>query len=510
MNLTTAPAVEPIEARYRDMFDRSPAGIFITRPDGTIVEANRALMTLLGFDGGSCSRVNARDVYAAAADRDDLLSELKRHGRVENREVTLRRADGESIHVLLSAVGRFDGHRNLVEIEGYLIDVTNQKRVEAALYESLGQLRHAQRMEAMGRLAGGVAHDFNNLLTAILGFSELLAQDSSLPAQAREDAGQIRQCAVSASSLTRQLLAFSRKQVLKPATLDLGQVVADTGSMLRRVLGEDITLTITVPPDPVYVVADRGQLEQVMMNLAINARDAMSADGRLEITVKASDTHVSLDVSDTGCGIPADVLPQIFEPFFTTKPSGEGTGLGLATVYGIVTQSGGTIDVASVEARGTTFSIGLPRFTGTLEAGARSAEVRAKHGRETVLVVEDEEAVRTVVRHVLEHHGYSVVMAEDAASALRFMEQRHAHIDLVLSDVVLPGMNGPELLAHVNAAHPDVRVLLMSGYSAKRGCHLPSVPRDVPLLTKPFTPIALAGLVRQVLDTTREAPAVVH
>ena len=380
-----------------------------------------------------------------------------------------------------------------------------QRRWQAALAATLAQLREAQRLEAMGRLAGGISHDFNNLLTAMLGFTELVLADESLSNAAREDIEQVRRSAASAASLTRQLLAFSRKQVLDPVVLDLNSVVTEFSAMLRRVLGEDVTLRTTLAAEPACVVADRAQLEQVLMNLAANARDAMSGGGRLDIVVGVDDAHATLAVTDTGCGIPAALLPRIFEPFFTTKDAGAGTGLGLATVHGIVTHSGGTLEVESREGRGTCFRIALPRTAGPMPADGAAADGEYPRGNETVLVVEDEPAVCRLIRSALERNGYRVLVAENGVRALELI-QRNA-IDLVLSDVILPEMSGTDIASRVEALRPCVPVMLMSGYSAQTCRRLRNVPENVTFLQKPFTPARLAAAVRQNLDGSRAALA---
>jgi len=507
----TERALERSVSRHREMFEGSPAGTFITRHDGTVVTCNSACARMLGYESTTAmTAVNARDMYVDPADRDEYLLQLRRDGRVESRETELKRADGTTLYVLLTAVAHFDGTGALAEADGYLIDVSGQKNAEAALLSNETQVRLAQRMEAMGRLAGGVSHDFNNLLTAILGHAALLLEDRHPDSPDRPHLVQIQKAATSAASLTRQLLAFSRKQVIQPATLDLNAVVSEVSAMLVRILGEHIALVTELADGPAYVLADHGQLEQVLINLAVNARDAMPNGGRLAVVVATTKRNeVHLTVRDTGGGIAAHDLPHIFEPFYSTKDPGSGTGLGLSTVYGIVSQSGGSIDVQSTEGLGTTFVIRLPRFCAPSEPAAHTAIAAASvnRGNETILVVEDEVAVRTLLQVTLERRGYSVVLAEDGQIAVSTIARSPSAIDLVLSDVVMPKMNGVELTSTLRALHPNLKVLLMSGYAGYPGCQMPKLPKDVTLLQKPFTPETLVAGVRAALDGVSSASA---
>jgi CheY-like chemotaxis protein len=370
-------------------------------------------------------------------------------------------------------------------------------------------------MEAIGRLAGGVAHDFNNLLAAIMGHGELLLRrlDPTHPQHRHAEA--IQKAAARGALLTRQLLAFSRKEVLAPTVLDLHLVVAEMEEMLRRLIGEHIELVIVLGDGPDHVRADRGQLEQVIMNLAVNARDAMAEGGVLRVEVAASDLagriadgvarsgpFVTVAVSDTGCGMDAATAARIFEPFFTTKEQGKGTGLGLSTVYGIVEQSGGFIEVDSVPGRGTTFTVYLPRLEErTRIPGTEAATPASMTGTETVLLVEDEAGVRAVAREALEGHGYRVLEARHGAEALEVARGHPGPIDLLVTDIVMPLMGGRELAQQLRAARPAVRVLFMSGYTddvvVRRGVSdLTSA-----FLQKPFAMSAFARKVRETLDS---------
>jgi PAS domain S-box-containing protein len=390
-------------------------------------------------------------------------------------------------------------------------DITERRALEE-------QLRQAQKMEAVGRLAGGVAHDFNNLLTVISGYGAMLRGEFPPGAVARADVDEILAAAHRAGGLTRQLLAFSRRQVLQPRVVDLNQAVSATAGMLRRVIGEDITLQTELAPNVWPVHADPGQLEQVVMNLAVNARDAMPEGGTLRLrtaNVTVSEAaaleraglvpgpYAALAVEDTGTGIDPAVLPHLFEPFFTTKGPGKGTGLGLATVYGIVKQSGGDVDVDSTPGRGSRFTIYLPRYEGEPDAESTPARPAPPRGTETILLVEDDASVRTAMRRMLERLGYRVLEAADGAQAL----QRHAEadacgdrIDLVLTDVVMPEQGGRALGERLAARWPALRVLYMSGYTddeiLRRGLVVPGAG----FLEKPFTPERLAEVVRRALD----------
>jgi len=385
------------------------------------------------------------------------------------------------------------------------------------LKRTQAQLLQAQKMEAVGRLAGGVAHDFNNLLTVIIGYANLLLKRLASDDPIRADLEQIRRATDQATALTRQLLAFSRKQVLQPKVLDLNAVVADMEKMLRRWIGEDINLVIVLSPEIGRVQADPGQIEQVIMNLVVNARDAMPAGGRLTIetaNVNLDETyarehidaqpgrHVMLAVSDTGIGMDEETQSHLFEPFFTTKERGKGTGLGLSTVYGIVKQSGGSIYVYSEPGQGATFKVYLPRIDEVAETPRPFAvPVELVQGSETILLVEDEDMVRDLAQRILLQSGYTVLEARDADEAIRLCEQQRAPIHLMMTDVVLPGgMSGPDLVKHLKTSRPEIRVLYVSGYTDNAIVYHGVLDPGVTFLQKPFTPDDLARKVRQVLD----------
>ncbi len=383
-----------------------------------------------------------------------------------------------------------------------------RQRVADALTRSEDQVRQLQKMEAIGRLAGGVAHDFNNLLTVIVGYSQMLLDELPPGDPRHSDLQAIRQTADRAAQLTGQLLAFSRKQVLAPARLDLSAVVAGLASMLRRLIGTNIELLLRTAPQPCLVVIDRGQFEQVLMNLVVNARDAMPDGGRIiietalltpEEPAPSSPRQVLLRVSDTGVGMDEATRARIFEPFFTTKAPGKGTGLGLATVFGIVAQSGGTIQVDSAPGRGTAFSIRFALDEGPAEV-AESATAASTRGDETLLVVDDEQEVLNVLSRVLAAQGYTVLRANRPSDALRLAEQHPGPIHLLLTDMIMPEMDGAVLTERVTALRPSIAVLQMSGYTKHR--HKPqAVPGAPAFLQKPFTPESVANTVRAILDT---------
>jgi len=450
-------------------------------------------------------------VAGAAADPEEFLGKVERlfqaRDQTHHDDVVLK--DGRTIEGYSSPMfgpdGRYYGRT------WFFRDISERVRLSA-------ELRQAQKMDAIGRLAGGIAHDFNNLLTPILAYGELLLRCVGHDPRPLQYAEQIVKTAERAAALPRQLLAFSRKQVLELMTLDLNAVVADMGKMLGRTLGEDVRLTVVPSVDLWPVKADLGQIEQIILNLAVNARDAMPGGGDLTIETASvlvdaeyaglhpgavAGPFVMLAVSDTGCGMSKETLEHIFEPFFTTKEQGKGTGLGLATVYGIVTQYGGFIRVYSEPGHGTTLRIYLPRDEdGTAVAGVAAAGAAAG-GSETVLVVEDDEAVRAAVCDILSDLGYRVLEADGGGTALVILGSHRGPIDLLLTDAIMPEMNGREVAEGALAALPSIRVILMSGYTENATVRQGVLGADVPFLQKPFTPDALARKVREVLDGPR-------
>ena len=446
-----------------------------------------------------------------AEDRAQVVEAINRATRTHtDTTIEYRTAwpDG-SVHYI-SAVGHtsFDEAGAPVRGVGIALDVTERRSLE-------DQFRQAQKMEAVGQLAGGIAHDFNNMLTAILGNAEFLLDDLSTDDPRHADVDEIVKAGRRAAGLTHQLLAFSRKQMLAPQVIRLGDAVRDLSPMLRRLLGETIDVRIVVSEQG-QVTADLGQMQQVLMNLALNARDAMESGGHL--TIETADllmddayarrhqtmqpgAYVMLAVSDTGRGMDARIKKRIFEPFFTTKPKGEGTGLGLATVYGIVKQSGGHIWVYSEVGHGTAFKVYLPRTSEADEPReAPSVDPHRLEGTETILLVEDEEAVREFVHKALSRRGYIVHALSSPRRAVEFAEAHRGTIHLILSDVILPDMIGPAMTALLARPHPEARVLYMSGYTDGAIAHHGVLDPDVAFLQKPFTAEALAIRVRDLLD----------
>ena len=396
-------------------------------------------------------------------------------------------------------------------------DITERRQAEKTLRET--QARQAQKMEAVGRLSGGIAHDFNNLLGVIIGYTEILELRLGQSDPLRKSVEEIKKAGQRAASLTRQLLAFSRQQVLEPKVLDLNAVVADVEKLLRRLIGEDIELTTVRDSTLGRVMADQGQIEQVIMNLAVNARDAMPNGGKLTIETANAELdesfvrhtpyvrpgpYVQLAVTDTGIGIDAETQTHIFEPFFTTKERGRGTGLGLATVYGVVKQSNGYIWVHSELGKGTTFQICLPRVEGAIQtASLEAGQIRSWQGGETILLVEDEESLRAVTLDLLVQSGYDVLEANSGAQGLEIAQRHHGPIHLLLTDVVMPGMSGPALAEKLAVSHPEMKVLCMSGYTDYAVGGHGILESGILLLEKPYTRESLTRKVRAVLALER-------
>ena len=399
-------------------------------------------------------------------------------------------------------------------LSGITEDITEARELEE-------QLRQAQKMEAVGRLAGGVAHDFNNVMTVILGYSAVLLQELSHNSSARYFVQEIQRAGERCAALTGQLLAFSRKQMLHPVSLDLHRVIRDLMALLKSLIGEHVTIVLQLDPTPRWVKADAVQLEQVLLNLAVNARDAMPHGGTLTIDTsqvfpkevwgpnheaRTTRTYVRLRVHDTGTGIDAATKAKIFEPFFTTKPPGRGTGLGLSTVYGIVHQSGGTISVESIVGHGTTMTVFLPEVVPPhISLPAATALPDHKTTTEIILLVEDEPSVRLLTQHILRTHGYTVHEAEDGFQALDLIRRTSLHVDLLITDLVMPGMNGKELAMRLRSHFAELKVLYMSGYSDNLPVTGDESQGQTTFLQKPFFPEDLIRLVREILQPVSPA-----
>jgi two-component system, cell cycle sensor histidine kinase and response regulator CckA len=497
----------------RSIAEHSPAGIVTTDIQGRVTYWSPRAEELLGYQSDEMLGRPVSEVQRGGrAEARSLMRRLRAEGRIREHEAEIRARDGRWVECRFSLALLRDSSGTEIGTLAILEDTTERKRLEA-------QLRQAQKMEAIGRLAGGIAHDFNNLLAVIMGHSDLIRSVLRKGDALAHDVEQIRRASERAATLTRQLLAFSRRQFLQPQVIDVNTLVGNLATMLRRLIGEDVRLDLRLDPQAGRVSADPGQLEQVIMNLAVNARDAMPQGGRLTLETaqamldrafvaahpgSSSGPHVRLSIHDTGCGMSPEVLSHLFEPFFTTKEPGRGTGLGLSTVYGIVKQHRGYIDVTSEPGRGTSFGVYLPRIDArATPERAAPREQPQPGGHETVLFVEDEVAVRDLVQRVLSNGGYTVLAAGDGAEALGVVEAHAGPIHLVVTDVIMPGMGGPELAARVRARHPAVRLIYVSGYTADQLHAQTELGADAILLAKPFTSQELLRKVREVLDRPR-------
>jgi len=507
------------EANFRSLVTNAPYGICSCDSRGKIIEANPAFLELLGMPASD--QIIGQYIYTLYSDGDqwfELADYLRSSAPFKGLTAEWKRNEGTTV-VRISGRSVTNGHKEGVTFEIFAEDVTERRALEQ-------QLRQSQKMEAVGRLAGGIAHDFNNLLMVISGYSEFLLERLGSEPQLRGPAQEIAGAAERASSLTRQLLAFSRKQMLAPRIVNLNDIASENLKMLTRMIGEDIDLVMTPGQHLWPVRADAGQIEQVIMNLAVNARDAMPAGGKLNIETSNitlddeyarlhAPTHpgdyVMVSITDTGVGMDPETQSRIFEPFFTTKGP-KGTGLGLSTVYGIVKQTGGYIWVFSEVGRGTTFKIYLPR-AGAGEAPTQvPAPVRVQKvepGTETILLVEDEANLRYLARQYLEKQGYKVIEAADGAVAMQIVVAHEGVIHLLLTDVIMPGMNGRELAQRITEIRPNVKVLYMSGYTENVIGQDGTLDAGVRLLQKPFNLRDLKNKVREVLDATPTPPEVV-
>jgi two-component system, cell cycle sensor histidine kinase and response regulator CckA len=509
-------ALRQSEQDYRGLFENSHDAIVIMAPEGELVlDANPRACEMYGIPR---EELIGSSMECVSMDVESGRQKVKRTmelGASWTFEVVQKRRDGTPIWAEITAAAiDYKGRPAILSVAR---DVTERHAAEEALRQSQEQLVQAQKMEAVGRLAGGIAHDFNNLLTAIKGFTELLLLDFDERDPRHAFVSEIQGAANRAAALTRQLLAFSRKQVLQPRVLDLNASVADIDRMLRRLLGEDVELETVQGEGLGQVKADPSQVEQVLVNLAVNARDAMPSGGRIVIRTANVDLerermpshpdaapgqYVVLSVSDNGTGMTPEVQARVFEPFYTTKEKGKGTGLGLSTVYGIVRQSGGFLTVESTWGEGTTFSVYLPRVEGEEEARVveKPTDTRPVTGTETILVVEDEAAVRVLVRRVLNRNGYRVLEAGSGPEALRLLESTTDPVHLLLTDVVMPGMSGRELADRLAPDHPRMAILYMSGYTDEAIVQHGVLDAGIALLEKPFAPELLLRQVRGILD----------
>jgi len=497
------------EETYRELFEHATYGSFRSNREGDFLDVNPALVAILGY--GSKAELMAcnlnRDIFENSEDRVSLLKRLEPSGRIDGVEVNWKRKNGKTVLVRLGG-GQIRGKDGQVShFEVIVEDVTERRSLEA-------QYRQAQKMEAVGLLAGGISHDFNNHLSVILGNADLLL-DKTQSVKLQHYAKEIKKATKSAAQLTRQLLAFSRKQVLYPTLLDLSAVVSDVVKSLVRLIGEDVQIVVEGETSSASIRADRGQIEQILMNLATNARDAMPNGGTFTVRTENAELgphdvaryfyvrpghYVRLSVSDTGMGMSEEILTHVFEPFFTTKPQGKGTGLGLATVYGIVKQSGGYVWISSTPGKGATFDIYLPRVDEVAPPLLGEPEGRSEYpkGTETILVLEDEEALRAVTCQFLTAGGYTVLQAGRGSLTIEEAQRYKGRIQLIISDVVLPDMSGPSVVERVRALHPGLKVLFVSGY-AEVPVAQKLIEEGFILLQKPVSRSALMKTVDELL-----------
>jgi len=509
-------ALRQSEEKFRSIFDFATLGIYQSRRDGSLVTANATLAAMLGYDSPEeLMRKNLFEIYADPEVRRTLLERYGDAEEGQGLELLWKKKDGSPIWVELHFHAVKDTGGAGHYFEGFVHDITERRNSEAEKRRLEGQLIQSQKMEAVGQLAGGIAHDFNNLLTAIAGYSELLLGELPPDDPRRSYAEEIRRAGERAANLTQQLLAFSRQQLLEPKVFDVNGVVTGIETMFRRLLGEHIELRTRKASDLWRVKADPGQIEQAVVNLAINARDAMPDGGTLMIeTANAwlddaySQTHMPaqagayamIAVSDTGIGMTPEVKARLFEPFFTTKERGKGTGLGLSTTYGIVKQSGGYIWCYSELGRGTTFKVYLPRAEDAMAEAPAPPPPAAHPGSETVLLVEDEPEVRSLVQRILKMQGYTVVTAANPDEAIAIAREFKGKIEMMVTDVVMPGMSGRQLAERLARSRPEMRVLFVSGYTDDAVVRHGVIDQGTAFLQKPFTPTVLARKVREVLD----------
>jgi PAS domain S-box-containing protein len=496
------------EKKYRAIFEESKDAILVSDTGGRPLDINQAGLELFGYTKEEYLKLDLTELYCNPEDRKLFWQKMLRSGFVNDYEVEMKRKDGEKIIIHLSVSIIKDDEGQVLGYRGLAHDVTKRKRLEH-------QLLQAQKMESIGLLAGGVAHDFNNLLTAISGYGQIL-QDS-VPADdelSQESIEQVLKAAERAAELTRSLLAFSRKQVINPKPVLIGTIISNTSKLIQRIIGEDIEFSVTFSDKKLLVMADAGQIEQVLMNLATNARDAMPHGGCLSISTEqvvvkdgtealydlvVPGKYALISVADTGAGIDKKSIKRLFEPFYTTKEVGKGTGLGLSIVYGIIKQHDGSVLVSSEPGQGTTFNIYLPLVEGCAVKDETRISAPLAGGVETLLIAEDEEIVKLFLRKILEKAGYRVIVANDGEEAVaRFKE--YNDISLVLSDVVMPKKNGKEILEEIRRIKPQIKVIFISGYTADIIHAKGILEQDVDFISKPFSKNDLLLKVREVLD----------
>ncbi len=508
----TEKALKDSEKKYRMIFEESKDVIFLCSPDGKFVDINQAGVELFGYVSEEALKAAdpPRDLFNDPEEYSILQKILERQGFVKDHEINMKRIDGEKLIVLMTASPIRNENGSVLAYRGVFHDVTDKRRLEI-------QLIQAQKIEAIGQLAGGIAHDFNNILTAIMGYGNLLLLDMPEDSPLKDSAERILSSAERAANLTRSLLAFSRKQVISPKPVNLNGIINDTRELLVRLIGEDVELKTTHESQDIMILADSGQIEQVLINLCTNARDAMPRGGQLTISISTTivregpadagivdkpGAYARITVADTGTGIDERIRGKIFEPFFTTKETGKGTGLGLSIVYGIVKQHNGYISMSSGVQTGTVFDIYLPLIDASEAALEKGPLVRPKGGTETILVAEDDSEVRKLIRLVLGGNGYRVLEAADGQDALSVFNRGEHPIDLLLLDVIMPKKNGKEVYDSIKSIDPQVRAVFMSGYTAdiinKKGI----LEENLLFISKPIMPYELLTVIRKVLDET--------
>jgi len=518
-HLSEPASLSQSEERYRDYFENAKDAIYVHDLNGHYIMVNKAGEELIGYSRDEILQMRISDVVPRS-----YLDEI--HARLKMKltdhsltiyEVEAIRKDGSRVPIEVSSRLIYENGVP-VAVQGSARDITERKRAEEALRASQFQLQQSQKLEAIGQLAGGVAHDFNNMLTAIIGYTDLSLRRVGLENPIRRNLEETKKAAERAASLVRQLLAFSRKQILEPKVLDLNDVVKDMEKMLTRLIGENIKLATKLTDDLGSVKADPCQVEQIIVNLVVNARDAMPRGGKVtietanitfdhqtvlrHISVKPGE-YVMLAVSDTGSGMDQETQRRIFEPFFTTKDVGKGTGLGLSTVYGIVKQSGGNIWVYSEPGLGTMFKVYLPRIDNAGSESIEKQETVVLRGSETILLVEDEDVVRGLTKNILMQAGYNVLDAKGGEEAIRVCRAHAGPIDLLLTDVVMPEISGKEVADRLQELRPAIHVLFMSGYTDEAIVQHGVLDANVEFIQKPFTWFGLTRKVRDVLN--REA-----
>jgi PAS domain S-box-containing protein len=513
-NITERKRVEEAliesEQNYRALFEESKDVIYMSTPEGKFLDINSAGIELFGYPSKEeILRIDiTNDLYANPDDREKFQQVLARQGYVKDYEVVFKRKDGEHIIVLLTSTAVLDEKARIIAYRGIMKDITERKRLEQ-------QLLQAQKMEAIGQLAGGIAHDFNNILTAIIGFGTLLKIETSKDDLLRSYVTQILTSAERAANLTQALLAFSRRQIISPRPMNLNEIIQGVERLLSRLIGEDIELSTFLTDKELTVMADSGQIETVLMNLATNARDAMPDGGSLIIKTELTEInhefikaygygrpgfYALISVEDTGHGMDEKTKERIFEPFFTTKEVGKGTGLGLSMVYGIIQQHDGYINVYSEPGKGSTFKIYLPLIKSKVEEAELVVHPVLKRGTETVIVAEDDSQVRELIKEVLEGFGYKVMEAADGEDALKVFNENKDRIQLLILDVVMPKKNGKEVYDEIRKVRPDIKAIFTSGYNVDIIHQKGILEEGSDFISKPISPEELLRKVREILD----------